>query len=245
MAAQCNWQMQMVNIGWTVSAHPDVHLEHLPSRQLSAPASPSSSNWINSRAARAVPTWANSPARKQNPQKTQHSQWGLQLLCNALVKISTWICLCQHQSYSRVGTAKTQSPRAETQMPSTLQNNLYEKIRISVTLKWQNINPIRVSLDLMLYFYYTNSNWKKKLDNLTVHTYLRESLCSVSLHRRLNHYLHFIHSIFLETKGLWDLETVELLQILLTVLSQHRALTERHNCQLLFHPKVTFRSCFR
>lgn len=163
MAAQCNWQMQMVNIGWTVSAHPDVHLEHLPSRQLSAPASPSSSNWINSRAARAVPTWANSPARKQNPQKTQHSQWGLQLLCNALVKISTWICLCQHQSYSRVGTAKTQSPSAETQMPSTLQNNLYEKIRISVTLKWQNINPIRVSLDLMLYFYYTNSNWKKKI----------------------------------------------------------------------------------
>lgn len=54
----------------------------------------------------------------------------------------------------------------------------------------------------------------------------------------LNHYPHFMYSVFLETKGLWDLQTVELLQILLTALSQHCVLTVRH-CQFTFHIKVT------
>lgn len=90
--------------------------------------------------------------------------------------------------------------------------------------------------------YVTHSFYKwqleQKLEQPHCSHYFRESPCSLSLHRWLNHYPHFMYSVFLETKGLWDLQTVELLQILLTALSQHCVLTVRH-CQFTFHTKVT------
>lgn len=77
------------------------------------------------------------PRKEAKPsEKTGTVSWDCSFcLCNVLVKISTWIF---KQSYSRVRTEKTQSVSAETQLPSTLQNNLYENIRIPVTLKYQS-----------------------------------------------------------------------------------------------------------
>lgn len=133
MAAHCNLANEDGEYGLdTVSAHPDVHLKHLSSRQHSAPASPSSSYWRNSRAACADLHEQTTLQGSKTLRRDRHSQLGLQLLCPVLVKISTGFSICisikQMILVPRVGTAvpaKTQLARAETKIPRTLQNNLY------------------------------------------------------------------------------------------------------------------------
>lgn len=141
------------------------------------------------------------PQGSKTLRRDRHRQLGLQLLPVQCTSEN------QHMDLS-VSVSSRVTPEWEQQKhnqlvqrlrsPSTLQNNLYENIRIPVTLKWQNINPIRVSSDPMLYnLFYKWQLEQKNQSNLTVHTYLRESLCSMNLHRWLNHYPHFIYSTFL------------------------------------------------
>lgn len=197
MAPHCNWQIKMVNTGWTQCLCIRMCVSRIfPADNTLLQSVPAPHTGETLEQLVLYPHEQTAPQGNKTLRRDRDRQLGLQLLPVQCTSEN------QHMDLS-VSVSSRVTPEWEQQKhnqlvqrlrsPSTLQNNLYENIRIPVTLKWQNINPIRVSLDPMLYnLFYKWQLEQKNQSNLTVHTYLRESLCSMSLHKWLNHYPHFI-----------------------------------------------------